>query len=315
MFKFFKKNKPPLADNTPTTLKLAAGLKRTRHIIAEIAGIFAKKIDQTTLLELEEKLILADVGVTVTQQIIDRLQQQIRTQKQISPAVVFTTLKEQLENILTPYSQPLTVPATRPFVILVVGVNGSGKTTTVGKLANKLQAKNYKVMLAAGDTFRAAAIEQLKIWGVRNKTPVIAQRLGADSAAVLFDACQAAKSRKIDILIADTAGRLHTQNNLMTELQKIKHIFQKLDPTAPHEILLVLDATTGQNALNQAQQFHAAIGVSGICLTKLDGTAKGGIIFAIAQKLQIPIRYIGIGENIDDLKPFVAKEFITALFY
>lgn len=308
MFKLFKKNKPASVDNTQATLKLVSGLKRTRHLIAGITGIFAKKIDQVTLQELEEKLLLADVGVTVTQQIIDRLQ------KQTSPEIAFTALQEHLANILTPLSQPLTIPTTRPFVILVVGVNGSGKTTTAGKLANKLQ-ENYKIMLAAGDTFRAAAIEQLKIWGARNKVPVIAQRLGADSAAVLFDAFQAAKSRKIDILIADTAGRLHTQNNLMAELQKIKRILQKIDPTAPHETLLVLDATTGQNALNQAQQFHAAIGVSGICLTKLDGTAKGGIIFAIAQKLQIPIRYIGIGENIDDLKPFVAKDFITALFY
>ena len=268
------------------------------------------------LLELEEQLLMADVGVEVTQQIIEKLQNQMQTQKNISTEIVFQTLKNQLENILTPYSQPLVLPSkNQPFVILLVGVNGSGKTTTVGKLANKLQSSGYKTMLAAGDTFRAAAIEQLKIWGERNEVPVIAQRQGADSAAVLYDAFQAAKSRNIDILIADTAGRLHTQSHLMEELQKIKRTLQKIDSTAPHEILLVLDATVGQNALNQAKQFQAAIGVSGICLTKLDGTAKGGIIFAIAQKTKIPIRFIGIGENIDDLKPFDAREFVTALFH
>lgn len=322
MFDFFKKNNKTILDQNKqakTVPKLVDGLKRTRNLfIAGVSSVFASKqtIDQKMLLELEEQLLMADVGVEVTQQIIEKLQNQMQTQKNISTEIVFQTLKNQLENILTPYSQPLVLPSkNQPFVILLVGVNGSGKTTTVGKLANKLQSSGYKTMLAAGDTFRAAAIEQLKIWGERNEVPVIAQRQGADSAAVLYDAFQAAKSRNIDILIADTAGRLHTQSHLMEELQKIKRTLQKIDSTAPHEILLVLDATVGQNALNQAKQFQAAIGVSGICLTKLDGTAKGGIIFAIAQKTKIPIRFIGIGENIDDLKPFDAREFVTALFH
>lgn len=319
MFNFLKK--PKKSDkNEPATIasKLAHGLIRTRNVFVEgMAGIFSgkKTTDRAMLEELEEKLLLADVGVEVAQQIIEQLKRKLLLEKNIGAEVVLQTLKDQLINILTPCSKPLVIPEnTRPFVILLVGVNGSGKTTTVGKLAKNLQQAGYKIMLAAGDTYRAAAIEQLKIWGERNDVTVIAQQQGSDSAAVLYDAFQAAKNRGVDVLIADTAGRLHTQGNLMEELKKIKRILQKIDPTAPHEILLVLDATVGQNALNQAKKFQEAIGVTGICLTKLDGTAKGGIIFAIAQNTQIPIRYIGLGEGIDDLKPFDAKVFVEALF-
>ncbi|EKE01181.1 MAG: hypothetical protein ACD_21C00198G0002 [uncultured bacterium] len=322
MFNFLKKDKKPIAaDEQPQPgifFNLVNGLKRTRHVFVDgIAGIFSAKqtIDQAVLTELEEKLLMADIGIEVTRQIIDQLKNKLKLEKEISAEVALQTLKDRLEEILNPCDTPLIIPdGIKPFVILLVGVNGSGKTTTAGKLARKLQQNDCKVMLAAGDTFRAAAIEQLKVWGERNEITVIAQQQGSDSAAVLYDALQAAKSRDIDILIADTAGRLHTQSNLMEELKKIKRTFQKIDQTAPHETLLVLDATIGQNALNQARQFQEAIGVSGICLTKLDGTAKGGIIFAIAQSTKIPIRFIGLGESIDDLKPFDAKEFIAALF-
>ncbi len=224
-------------------------------------------------------------------------------------------LREDMQAMLEPSSKPLQIEGDKkPFVILVVGINGAGKTTTIGKLAKRLQNEGKSVMLAAGDTFRAAAVEQLQVWGERNSIPVIAQHSGADSASVIFDAVQAAQARGIDVVIADTAGRLHTQANLMEELKKVKRVMGKLDESAPHEVLLVLDAGTGQNALNQAQQFHAAVEVSGLALTKLDGTAKGGIIFAIARKTGLPIRFIGVGEGIDDLRPFDAREFVDALF-
>jgi fused signal recognition particle receptor len=223
-------------------------------------------------------------------------------------------LRENMRELLRPYSQPLVLPENiKPFTILMVGVNGVGKTTTIGKLAKRLQAQNRSVMLAAGDTFRAAAVEQLQVWGERNHIPVIAQHKGADSASVIFDAMQSAKARGIDVLIADTAGRLHTQANLMEELKKVKRVMGKADPKAPHEVLLTVDAGTGQNALNQAQQFHQAVGLTGIALTKLDGTAKGGIIFAMAKKMALPVRFIGVGEGIDDLRPFDAEEFVDAL--
>jgi fused signal recognition particle receptor len=224
-------------------------------------------------------------------------------------------LHDDMQAILAPCSRPLAIPQdTRPYVILMVGINGAGKTTTIGKLAHRLQREGHKVMLAAGDTFRAAAVEQLQTWGERNSVPVIAQQQGADSASVIYDALQAAQSRDIDVLIADTAGRLHTQSNLMEELKKIKRVMAKLDEAAPHEVMLVVDAGTGQNALNQAQEFNEAVQLTGITLTKLDGTARGGIIFAVARKLGIPIRFIGVGEGIENLRPFDAKEFVDALF-
>jgi len=322
MFNFLKKNKqaePATSEKQPAIMSnLVSGLKRTRNaLVGGVADIFSTKkpLDQAVLEELEEKLLLADVGVEVAHQVIEELKKRLKLEKEVGAEAALQTLKSQLGEILSVCDAPLVIATDRkPFVILLVGVNGSGKTTTIGKLAKKLQQTGQKVMLAAGDTYRAAAIEQLKAWGERNKVAVIAQQQGSDSAAVLYDALQAAKSRGVDLLIADTAGRLHTQSNLMEELKKIKRTLQKIDPTAPHETLLVLDATIGQNALNQAKQFQAAVGVSGICLTKLDGTAKGGIIFAVAQNTKIPIRFVGIGEAIDDLKPFNAEEFVDALF-
>jgi fused signal recognition particle receptor len=325
MFGFLKRSpKTAQPENSPQEEKpalfshLVRGLKRTRAVLLQdVTTLFSKsnKIDAALLQKLEEQLIMADVGVAVASQVMAQLKLELKKTKEVTPEIVLAVLQQQLENILLPCTQPLAISEqAHPFVILLVGVNGSGKTTTIGKLAKQLQGAGKKVMLAAGDTFRAAAIEQLKVWGERNLVTVIAQQSGSDSAAVLFDAMQAAKARDVDVLIADTAGRLHTQHNLMSELQKIKRTIQKIDPSAPHEVLLVLDATTGQNALTQAKQFRDAIGVSGICITKLDGTARGGIIFAIAQTLQLPIRFIGVGEGIEDLRSFEAKEFVAALF-
>ena len=264
--------------------------------------------------EIETHLLLADVGVEATQAIVADLTQRL-ARKQLGDAdALFSALKENMRILLEPISKPLVVPdSISPFVILMVGVNGVGKTTTIGKLAKRFQMQGHSVMLAAGDTFRAAAVEQLQEWGKRNKIPVIAQQSGADSASVIYDAVQAAKARGNDILIADTAGRLHTQSNLMEELKKVKRVIAKLDDQAPHEVMLVVDAGTGQNALSQAIQFNQAVSVTGITLTKLDGTAKGGIIFAIAKTLGIPIRFIGVGEGIDDLREFHANEFVEAL--
>jgi fused signal recognition particle receptor len=296
--------------------RLRQRLKRTRSTLTEGLArlVLGKKvIDAELLEEIESQLLLADVGVEATHQIISDLTARVRRQALKDPEGLFASLREDMLAILKPCSQPLVIGPERPFVILVVGVNGSGKTTTIGKLAKRLQQQGRSVMLAAGDTFRAAAIEQLQEWGRRNDIPVIAQHTGADSASVVFDAVQAASARHLDILVADTAGRLHTQSNLMEELKKVKRVVQKLYPSAPHEVMLVLDATTGQNGLVQALQFHHAVGVTGITLTKLDGTAKGGIIFAIAKRLQLPIRYIGVGEGIDDLRSFDAEEFVDAL--
>lgn len=324
MLKFLKSKKSEPVEPVQATEKtgffsrLKQGLKRTHTaLVSGISDIFSKNkvIDAALLDDLEMRLLTADVGINVTAKIIDSLKDKLKRQENIDGALVLATVKQQLQEILAPCEQPLLPNATsEPFVILFVGINGSGKTTTIGKLAKQLQNSGKKVMLAAGDTFRAAAIEQLQVWGERNAVPVIAQKSGADSAAVLYDAMQAAKARNIDILIADTAGRLHTQSNLMDELKKIKRTLQKLVPIAPHEILLVLDATIGQNALNQATQFNEAVGITGLCITKLDGTAKGGIIFAIAEKLKLPIRFIGVGESIEDLRPFVATDFVEALF-
>lgn len=297
--------------------RLKQRLTRTSNQLTEgfAALVLGKKaIDDDLLEELETQLLTADLGVDATQTIIRDLTQRV-ARKQLSDAdSLFTALRDDMVAILKPSCQPLVIPEQEgPFVILMVGINGVGKTTTIGKLAKQFQQQGKSVMLAAGDTFRAAAVEQLQVWGERNKIAVISQHSGADSASVIFDALQAAKARKIDILIADTAGRLHTQSNLMEELKKVKRVMGKLDASAPHEIMLVLDAGTGQNALSQAVQFNEAVGVTGLTLTKLDGTAKGGIIFAIAKKTGLPIRYIGVGETIDDLRSFESEEFVDAL--
>lgn len=324
MFNFLKKNKEVSgSDESPGSEpsffdRLRSGLKKTRtNLTTKLADLFLgkKTIDAALLEEIETLLLSADVGMTVTQEIIADLTAQIARNQLHDVQAVSEALQVHLRNVLQPTEQPLLVDASvKPFVILIVGVNGVGKTTTIGKLAKRLQQEGKKVMLAAGDTFRAAAVEQLQVWGERNQIPVIAQHSGADSASVIFDALKAAQARGVDVLIADTAGRLHTKDNLMQELEKVKRVLAKIDPHAPHEVMLVLDAGTGQNALIQAEQFNAAVKLTGITLTKLDGTAKGGIIFAIAKKLAIPIRFIGVGEAIDDLQPFSAVEFVQALF-
>lgn len=298
--------------------RVKRGLTRTRSSLTDgLASLIlgAKEIDDDLLEEIETQLLIADVGVDATRKIIDHLTQKL-SRKELSDAEgLYQSLQMELAAILDVHGEPLTIDTQhQPFVILVVGVNGVGKTTTIGKLAKRLQREGHSVMLAAGDTFRAAAVEQLQVWGERNRVPVVAQQTGADSASVIFDALQAAKARKVDVLIADTAGRLHSKTNLMEELKKVKRVLGKLDEQAPHEVMLVLDAGTGQNALNQAREFHQAIDLTGVTLTKLDGTAKGGIVFAIAEKLQLPIRFIGVGEKIDDLRPFEAESFVEALF-
>lgn len=273
-----------------------------------------KTIDDELLEELETRLLSADVGIEATTRIIDDLTRRVSRKELADPEALFNALCEDMVEILQPVDQPLQIDTQQqPFVILVVGINGAGKTTTIGKLAKRFQNQGRSVMLAAGDTFRAAAVEQLQAWGERNNIPVIAQGTGADSASVIFDAISSARARNIDIVIADTAGRLHTQSNLMDELKKIKRVMSKLDAAAPHETLLVMDAGFGQNGLVQAQQFNEAMGLTGLVLSKLDGTAKGGIVFAIAEKLATPIRFIGVGESIDDLREFHAREFVEAL--
>jgi fused signal recognition particle receptor len=274
-----------------------------------------KTIDSNVLDDIETQLLSADVGLEATDQIVENLRQKL-DRKQLADADAFmAALKSELQEILTPCTQPLVIDRNkRPYVILIVGVNGVGKTTTIGKLTKRFQGEGLSVMLAAGDTFRAAAVEQLKVWGERNQVPVIAQHTGADSASVIFDALQAAKARNVDVLIADSAGRLHTKDNLMNELEKIVRVLKKQDAELPHEVMLVLDATTGQNAINQAESFQAASQVTGISLTKLDGTAKGGVVFALAKKFALPIRFIGVGEQVDDLRPFDAQQFVDALF-
>ncbi|WP_064116279.1 signal recognition particle-docking protein FtsY [Pseudomonas fluorescens] len=298
--------------------RLKQGLSKTSASIGEgMASLFLgrKTIDDDLLDDLETRLLTADVGVEATTQIIQRLTQKVARKELADADALYKSLQAELAAMLKPVEQPLKIVSqNKPFVILVVGVNGAGKTTTIGKLAKKLQLEGKKVMLAAGDTFRAAAVEQLQVWGERNKIPVIAQHTGADSASVIFDAVQAAKARGIDVLIADTAGRLHTKDNLMEELKKVRRVIGKLDADAPHEVLLVLDAGTGQNAINQAKQFNQTVELTGLALTKLDGTAKGGVIFALAKQFGLPIRYIGVGEGIDDLRTFEAEPFVQALF-
>ncbi|WP_070884723.1 signal recognition particle-docking protein FtsY [Pseudomonas sp. D1-3] len=298
--------------------RLRQGLSKTSASIGEgMASLFLgkKTIDDDLLDEIETRLLTADVGVEATTAIIGSLTQRVARKQLTDSDALFKALQEELAAMLRPVEQPLHIDgAKRPYVILVVGVNGAGKTTTIGKLAKKLQGEGKKVMLAAGDTFRAAAVEQLQVWGERNRIPVIAQHTGADSASVIFDAVQAAKARGMDVLIADTAGRLHTKDNLMEELKKVRRVIGKLDDSAPHEVLLVLDAGTGQNAINQAKQFNQTVNLTGLVLTKLDGTAKGGVIFALAKQFGLPIRYIGVGEGIDDLRTFEAEPFVQALF-
>lgn len=298
--------------------RLRQGLSKTSASLGEgMASLFLgkKAIDDDLLEELETRLLTADVGVEATGVIMRNLTQKVARKQLADSEALYQALQQELTEMLLPVEQPLVIDTShKPYVILVVGVNGAGKTTTIGKLAKRLQNDGKKVMLAAGDTFRAAAVEQLQVWGERNRIPVIAQHTGADSASVIFDAVQAAKARGIDVLIADTAGRLHTKDNLMEELRKVRRVIGKLDAAAPHETLLVLDAGTGQNALNQAKQFHNAVPLTGLALTKLDGTAKGGVIFALAKQSALPIRYVGVGEGIDDLRPFEARPFVQALF-
>lgn len=297
--------------------RLTQGLRRTSGSIGSgLIGVFrGKKIDDDLFEELETQLLMADLGVATTTKIIDNLTKQADRKQLKDAEALYDLLQEQLAEILKPVDKRLEIPESdSPYVILMTGVNGVGKTTTIGKLAKQFKAEGKSVMLAAGDTFRAAAVEQLQVWGERNDIPVIAQHTGADSASVLYDALQAAKARDVDVLIADTAGRLQNKANLMEELKKLVRVMKKLDPEAPHEVMLTLDAGTGQNAISQAKLFTEAVGVSGIVMTKLDGTAKGGVIFAVADQFAIPIRYIGVGESLEDLRPFVAKDFIAALF-
>ena len=297
--------------------RLKSQLNRTRNGLGGVFSIFSlsKNVDDDLLEEIEANLLMADVGFEATGAIIERLKERVTRLELKNSEALETVLKEELLNILQPCSINLTIPKQdKPFVILVVGVNGAGKTTTIGKLANRLKRQGHSVMLAAGDTFRAAAVEQLQTWGERNQIHVIAQHTGADSASVIYDAIASAQAKKIDVLIADTAGRLQTKSNLMDELKKVKRIMAKLDDTAPHEVLLVLDAGTGQNAISQAKLFNEAVELTGLALTKLDGTAKGGVIFGLAKQFGVPIRFIGIGESIEDLQDFDAESFVNALF-
>ena len=297
--------------------RLKAGMSRTRNSFTDGINnllVTNKIIDEDLLEEIETLLLTSDVGMEATSKITNDLSHRLKVKELSDGTALFNALAEDMTELLKPINQPLEIDSSKaPFVILMVGINGAGKTTTIGKLAQRFQQEGKSVMLAAGDTFRAAAVEQLQAWGNRNNVPVVAHQSGADSAAVIFDALQSAKAKKVDVLIADTAGRLHTQTNLMEELKKIKRVMGKLDEDAPHEVMLVLDSGTGQNALAQASQFHAAVQVSGITLTKLDGTAKGGIIFAIAKQLNIPVRFIGIGESPEDLRPFDADDYVNAL--
>ncbi|QCR37525.1 signal recognition particle-docking protein FtsY [Nissabacter sp. SGAir0207] len=310
----------PQEQERPTKEGFFARLKRSlvktrQNLGSGFMGLFrGKKIDDDLFEELEEQLLIADVGVETTRRIITSLTQHASRKELKDAEQLYGKLKEEMAEILAKVDQPLDVTSHTPFVILMVGVNGVGKTTTIGKLARQFEAQGKSVMLAAGDTFRAAAVEQLQVWGQRNNIPVVAQHTGADSASVIFDALQAAKARKIDVLIADTAGRLQNKAHLMEELKKIVRVMKKLDENAPHEVMLTLDASTGQNAVSQAKLFNEAVGLTGITLTKLDGTAKGGVIFSIADQFGIPIRYIGVGESIEDLRPFKADDFIEALF-
>lgn len=309
---------PKVAEVTNFFARIKSGLTRTRSQFSEgLSKLFLgqKQIDDELLEDIETQLLTADVGIAATTEIIEKITTQCERNQLKDSESLHLALKKELGDLLKTCHEPLKIDTDKsPYVILVVGVNGVGKTTTIGKMAKYFQAEGQSVMLAAGDTFRAAAVEQLQVWGERNNVPVVAQHTGADSASVIYDAVASAKAKGVDVLIADTAGRLQNKENLMNELEKVVRVMQKIDASAPHEVMLVLDAGTGQNALTQAQAFQKAVGVTGISLTKLDGTAKGGIIFAIAKQLQLPIRFIGVGEQIDDLRPFEADEFVSALF-
>ena len=318
MIRFFRKDtNPEAAPRNGLFGRLGDALRKTRSAIADgISQIIGARttIDDTLLEDVETILLSADVGVDATNRIIGNLEARVSRREVRDVDTLLASLETDMLEILVPVEQPLRIPESDgPYVILVVGVNGAGKTTTIGKLAARLETDGRSVMIAAGDTFRAAAIEQVQAWGDRTGVPVISQQSGADSASVIYDAFDAARARGIDVLIADTAGRLHTRVGLMDELRKVRRVIAKLDASAPHEVLLVLDAGTGQNALTQAVQFHDAVGVTGIALTKLDGTAKGGIVFAIAEQLRLPIRWIGVGEGLDDLREFQAEPFVAAI--
>jgi fused signal recognition particle receptor len=319
----FRRNSPaadsPGAEDAAPGKEKPGFAQRMRQALSRtgegIGSLFlgGKTIDEGLLDELETLLLMADVGIEATGKILAQLTERLNRKELKDSAALQSALHEILLARLKPCQEVMTTEVAAPYVILVIGVNGVGKTTTIGKLASRLQQQGKSVMLAAGDTFRAAAVEQLQVWGERNQVPVVAQHTGADSASVIFDGIQAAKSRAVDVVIADTAGRLHNKSNLMEELKKVKRVAGKLDESAPHEVLLVLDAGTGQNAVSQMAEFNQAIGVTGIALTKLDGTAKGGVIFVLAEKFPVPIRYIGVGEGQDDLQPFVASDFVDAL--
>ncbi len=323
MFKFGGKDKSVepekllSAEGEENSGELSARLERSRGSFGDRLKSMLRirrKLDDELFEELETALLMADVGAETTTEVIDELTKGVKRRELGDGEAVLRALREQLLFRLKPYARPLIVdPEARPYVILVVGVNGVGKTTTIGKLAKRCKERGLSVMLAAGDTFRAAAVEQLQEWGRRNDVPVVAQQTGADSASVIFDAMESAKARGTQILIADTAGRLHTKSNLMEELAKIRRVLRKLNAKAPQEVMLVIDGGTGQNALNQAEQFKQAIGVTGVTVTKLDGTAKGGILMALSRKHRLPIRFIGVGEKIGDLRPFDAEEFVDAL--
>ena len=318
MFGFGKKKEAEAAEESGGLFsRLRRGLSKTgQALTGGVADLFLgrRAIDDELLEELETRLLSADVGVEATQEILDGLTRRVARKELGDAPALFDALRESMAGVLRPCAVPLDIDAMRrPFVILVVGINGAGKTTTIGKLALHLKQAGHSVMLAAGDTFRAAAVEQLEVWGERNGVPVISQGQGTDSASVIYDALQAAKARGVDVLLADTAGRLHTQSNLMEELKKVVRVMRKLDDTAPHETLIVVDGGTGQNALRQVGEFHQALGLTGIAVTKLDGTAKGGVIFAIAKRFGIPVRFIGVGEGIEDLRAFDADDFVRAL--